>query len=170
MQKRLYLILSILLTSSLIIAGSQFQSNKIIDVKYSQLTVETKRQIDCLTDNIYYEAGYEPFEGKKAVAFVTLNRLQENKFGNDICSVVKQRVNSTCQFSWFCENIRPKNKNAYEEARDVALHVYANYEHLKDVTMGALYYHADYVRPNWRNLEKTVVIGRHIFYKEKQPL
>jgi hypothetical protein len=28
-----------------------------------------------------------------------------------------------------------------------------------------LYYHADYVNPRWK-LEKTTVIGRHIFYKE----
>ena len=171
MQKRLYLILSILLISSLVVAGSYFQSNKLIDVKYNQLTGETKRQIDCLADNIYHEAGYEPLDGKKAVAFVTLNRLQENKFGKDICSVVKQKVNSTCQFSWMCEGkTTNRNKNAYEEARDVALFVYANYEHLRDVTSGALYYHADYVKPNWRNLEKTVVIGRHIFYREKEPL
>ena len=73
MQKRLYLILSILLISSLVVAGSYFQSNKLIDVKYNQLTVETKRQIDCLADNIYHEAGYEPLDGKKAVAFVTLS-------------------------------------------------------------------------------------------------
>lgn len=171
MQKRLYLILSILLISILVVIGTQFQTNKIIDVKYSQLTVETKKQVDCLADNIYHEAGYEPLDGKKAVAFVTLNRLQENKFGSDICSVVKQKTNSVCQFSWMCEGkITNRNKNAYEEARDVALFVYANYEHLKDMTNGALYYHADYVKPNWRNLEKTVVIGRHIFYREKEPL
>jgi N-acetylmuramoyl-L-alanine amidase len=168
MQKRLYLILTILLISFLIIVGSHFTANKHIDVKYSQLTSEARKQVDCLADNIYHEAGYEPEDGKKAVALVTLNRVQDDRFGKDICSVVKQRVKSTCQFSWMCENkITPRTKNAYEEAREVALFVYANYEHLKDITKGALYYHADYVNPQWRGLEKTVVIGRHIFYKEK---
>jgi spore germination cell wall hydrolase CwlJ-like protein len=47
----------------------------------------------------------------------------------------------------------------------VALHVYANYEMIDDITNGALYYHADYVNPGWK-LKKTKVIGRHIFYKE----
>ena len=47
----------------------------------------------------------------------------------------------------------------------MAVYVYANYENLKDITKGALYYHADYVNPRWK-LEKTTVIGRHIFYKE----
>ena len=168
MRKRLYLILTILLMSSLVVVGSHFTNNRIIDVNYSQLTKEAQRQVDCLADNIYHEAGYEPEVGKKAVALVTLNRVQDERFGKDICSVVKQKVNSTCQFTWFCEGKQtPRSKNAYEEAREVALFVYANYEHLRDITNGALYYHADYVKPNWRNLEKTVVIGRHIFYKEK---
>ena len=47
----------------------------------------------------------------------------------------------------------------------MAIYVYANYENLRDITKGALYYHADYVNPRWK-LEKTTVIGRHIFYKE----
>ena len=168
MRKRLYLILTILLMSSLVVVSSHFTNNRIIDVHYSQLTKEAQRQVDCLADNIYHEAGYEPDDGKKAVALVTLNRVQDERFGKDICSVVKQKVNSTCQFTWFCEGKQtPRSKNAYEEAREVALFVYANYEHLRDITNGALYYHADYVKPNWRNLERTVVIGRHIFYKEK---
>ena len=58
---------------------------------------------------------------------------------------------------------------AYMEAKQIALYVYANYENLKDLTHGALFYHADYVNPRWRGLEKTVVIGRHIFYKERTP-
>ncbi len=165
--------------SVLLIIGSNFTKDKLIDVKYSQLTSDTRKQIDCLADNIYHEAGYEPADGKKAVAFVTLNRLQDPRYPKDICSVVKQKAKIdrigdrvvVCQFSWFCENkANPRGKNAYEEARDIAVFVYANYEHLKDITEGALFYHADYVRPNWKNLEKTVVIGRHIFYKEKEPL
>ncbi len=179
MRKRLYLILMILFMSSLLVVGSNFTNEKIIDVKYSQLTKEAQRQVDCLADNIYHEAGYEPLDGKKAVAFVTLNRVQDPRYPKDICSVVKQKVriehigdrSVVCQFSWFCENKQnPRGRNAYEEARDVAVFVYANYERLRDNTNGALFYHADYVRPNWKNLEKTVVIGRHIFYREKQPL
>ena len=49
---------------------------------------------------------------------------------------------------------------------EIALHAYANYEHIEDLTKGALYYHADYVNPNWK-LNKTTKIGRHIFYKDK---
>lgn len=138
-----------------------------LKINYSQLTPESQQQVRCLADNIYYEAGYEPHEGKIAVALVTMNRLQDPRFPKDICSVVKQRVKSTCQFTWFCEKVRAKSEEAYELAMQVALDVYANYERLTDITYGALFYHADYVNPRWK-LEKTTTIGRHIFYKESE--
>ena len=143
-----------------------FPQDKIIEVEYTQLTKEARKQVDCLADNIYYEAGFEPQDGRVAVGLVTLNRVQDPRYPKDICSVVKQKVNSTCQFSWFCMVTSTRNNKVYEEAREVALYVYANYEKIKDVTQGALYYHADYVNPRWK-LERTVVIGRHIFYKER---
>jgi len=35
-----------------------------------------------------------------------------------------------------------------------------------DITDGALYYHADYVRPRWaKHMERTSKIGEHIFYR-----
>jgi spore germination cell wall hydrolase CwlJ-like protein len=92
--------------------------------------------------------------------------MQDPRFPKEICSVVKQKVNLVCQFSWICEPMKTiKNNDAYRRSQEVALHVYANYEMIEDITNGALYYHADYVNPGWK-LKKTKVIGRHIFYKE----
>jgi spore germination cell wall hydrolase CwlJ-like protein len=139
---------------------------KLLEIKYYNLTIAAKSQVDCLAENIYHEAGYEQEQGKIAVAMVTLNRVNDPKFPKDICSVVKQKTKSTCQFSWFCIPVHINKQNkVYEQAMDVALYVYVNYEILEDVTKGALYYHADYVNPNWQ-LMKTTTIGRHIFYKE----
>ncbi len=166
MQKRLYSLAAIFTLSLMIFINVPFAQDKIIEVEYSQLTKEARKQVDCLADNIYYEAGFEPQDGRVAVGLVTLNRVQDPRYPKDICSVVKQRVKSTCQFSWFCMATSTKNNKVYEEAREVALYVYANYEKIKDVTHGALFYHADYVNPRWK-LERTVVIGRHIFYKER---
>ena len=46
--------------------------------------------------------------------------------------------------------------------------VASNFKTLLDITDGALYYHADYVKPKWsRDFEKTVKIGRHIFYRRR---
>jgi spore germination cell wall hydrolase CwlJ-like protein len=144
---------------------------------YNNLTEDVKREIECLAENIYFEAGHEPREGKVAVAFVTLNRLNNGRFGSDICGVVKQKTAGVCQFSWYCEE-RPKamsqgkvltnsNNSLYNDIRNTAIYVYANYELLADPTKGALFYHADYVTPGWKNMERTAVIGRHIFYNRK---
>ena len=163
---RIYIPILLIILSIILLTKNTFTDAAVIlDVTYNQLTKETQKQVDCLADNIYHEAGFEPDAGKVAVALVTLNRMQDPRFPKDICGVVKQRTTSVCQFSWFCSKVSIKNKDAYEQAKEVAVYVYANYENLKDITKGALYYHADYVNPRWK-LEKTTVIGRHIFYKE----
>jgi hypothetical protein len=61
------------------------------------------------------------------------------------------------------EKLSERQKVVYNDIKDLAVYVYMNYEVMKDNTMGALYYHANYVNPNWK-LKKTVVIGNHIFY------
>jgi spore germination cell wall hydrolase CwlJ-like protein len=49
-------------------------------------------QLLCLAKNIYYEAGLESREGMIAVAQVTINRTQHNKFPSTICGVVNQKT------------------------------------------------------------------------------
>jgi len=71
---------------------------------YNNLTADAKTQVECLAENIYFEAGHESDEGKIAVAFVTLNRVNSGRFENNICGVVKQKTGNTCQFSWYCED------------------------------------------------------------------
>jgi spore germination cell wall hydrolase CwlJ-like protein len=161
-------ILSIILVMVVMTAVATAYPTKfrLFDIQYSELTKDAKKQVDCLAENIYHEAGHEAEDGKVAVALVTLNRTQDPRFPKDICGVVKQRTAAVCQFSWFCMPVKlNRNSDVYERALDVALHVYANYENLEDITKGALYYHADYVNPRWK-LQRTTVIGRHIFYKE----
>lgn len=140
---------------------------KPIAVSYNQLTAEARKEVKCLADNIYFEAGFEPVEGQVAVALVTLNRTEDSRYPKTICGVVKQRIQHVCQFSWWCEPRKKMNDEVYNSVMQIALHVYANQELLKDITHGALFYHADYVNPRWRGVEKTTKIGRHIFYKEK---
>jgi spore germination cell wall hydrolase CwlJ-like protein len=131
--------------------------------------VRTK-QLDCLTKNIYWEAASEPFEGKVAVAQVTLNRTNHASFPSDICGVVYQKTaiqnKIVCQFSWFCERtylVKPVHRREYEEAAAVARKVLLENFRIESV-QDAIYYHADYVNPSWRK-ERVAKIGRHIFYK-----
>ena len=49
-------------------------------------------QLMCLAKNIYYEAGLEGREGMLAVAQVTVNRTQNEKFPDTICGVVNQKT------------------------------------------------------------------------------
>ena len=68
---------------------------------------ERTQQLECLTRNIYWEAASEPFEGKVAVAQVTMNRVASGKFASDVCGVVYQKnivyEKVICQFSWYCD-------------------------------------------------------------------
>ncbi len=131
-----------------------------------------EQQLDCLALNIYREAGYEPFEGKVAVAQVTMNRVKDGRFGKDVCGVVYQKnvvmEKVVCQFSWACDSVhksRPVNKEAYNESYAVAKKVLLEGFKL-DVLKDALYYHATYVNPRWP-LDKIGQIGQHIFYRQK---
>lgn len=133
---------------------------------------QIEKQLACLSKNIYYEAANEPFEGKVAVAQVTLNRVESGNFADTICGVVYQKnviYNKTiCQFSWFCESdtkVKPVSSAHFKESEEVARMVMLEGMRLPSLKE-ALYYHADYVNPKW-NKSKITQIGRHIFYKEK---
>jgi spore germination cell wall hydrolase CwlJ-like protein len=135
-------------------------------------SAERDQQLACLALNVYKEAGYEPFEGKVAVAQVTMNRVVHQDFPKSVCGVVYQKSmvlsKTVCQFSWYCDpdhKRRAVNPEAYQESYEAAKRVLLeNYRlpGLKD----ALYYHADYVRPGWPH-QKLTKIGNHIFYSPK---
>ena len=55
----------------------------------------------------------------------------------------------------------------YQHILNLASFVYANVDKIKDPTDGAIFYHADYVNPRWKNVEHKTTIGRHIFYVKK---
>jgi spore germination cell wall hydrolase CwlJ-like protein len=138
------------------------------------VTIKTReRQLDCMAMNIYREAGHEPFEGKVAVAQVTMNRVKDGRFGDDVCGVIYKKSvvmdKVVCQFSWACDSAAkttPVNNSAYQESYAVAKKVLLEGFKL-DVLKNALYYHANYVNPQWP-LEKIGQIGNHIFYKPKR--
>jgi spore germination cell wall hydrolase CwlJ-like protein len=136
-------------------------------------TTEKIKQLDCLTRNIYWEAASEPFEGKVAVAQVTMNRVASGKFGDSVCGVIYQKnvfyEKVICQFSWVCETthkVRPIYKPLWQESELVAKKVLLENFRLPGL-QNALYYHADYVSPGWK-LPRIDQIGRHIFYGERK--
>jgi N-acetylmuramoyl-L-alanine amidase len=160
----------------LLITGQKVIEYKLDRLKEARMDVSPvtaemrQRQLDCLARNIYHEAGYEPFEGKVAVAQVTINRVESGHFPSDICKVVYQKnvvyEKVLCQFSWYCEGPsakKPMNGPVYTESMEVAKKVLLEGFRLPSVK-DALYFHGDYINPGWKR-EKVAKIGRHIFYK-----
>ena len=146
-------------------------AQNLMPVGYKTAAEQT-RQLECLTRNIYWEAASEPFEGKVAVAQVTLNRMASGKFPDSVCGVVHQKnvfyERVVCQFSWYCEGnhkVKAIHKPMWLESEEVAKKVLLEGFRLPSLH-NALYYHADYVNPGWR-LPRIEKIGRHIFYGER---
>lgn len=145
--------------------------SNIAEEEPSEITAQMREsQLTCLARNIYYEAGGEPFEGKVAVAQVTLNRAASGQFPSDICQVIYQKNvvydKVLCQFSWYCDrsaSVRPINKAIYEESMVVAKKVLMEGFRLPSLE-NALYFHADYLDPGWKR-QKVAKVGRHIFYR-----
>jgi spore germination cell wall hydrolase CwlJ-like protein len=50
--------------------------------------VDQRRALLCLTQAVYYEAGFEPADGRRAVAQVVLNRMRHPAFPKSVCGVV----------------------------------------------------------------------------------
>ena len=136
---------------------------------------DTKRQLDCLADNIYYEAGVESRLGKVAVARVVMNRVSDPRWPDSPCKVVYQGAKYSkaqahlqrgrCQFSWLCQGKRPEKPNprVYREAYEVAVEVLLHNK-WQDQFQGLTFYHGDYVNPRWP-YKYVKRVGRHLFYK-----
>jgi spore germination cell wall hydrolase CwlJ-like protein len=169
-SKSILLLISCALLAYSFPSISQEITEAVVEQQVSQ---DFNKQLKCLADNVYFEAGNESYEGKLAVAQVTVNRANNPKFGGTICEVVYQRsyVNKllVCQFSWTCmKNLLVRNKYAYDEAEMVARKALTEPE-VHDIISktNAMYYHNTQINPNW-NLQRVTQIGNHIFYKEKK--
>ena len=158
------------------IVGVKTVNYKLEHLKEARAQVSTvtaeirQKQLDCLARNIYHEAGYEPFEGKVAVAQVTINRTESGQFPSDICQVVYQKnivyTKVLCQFSWYCDSAslkKPMNGPVYTESMEVAKKVLLEGFRLPSMK-DALYFHGDYINPGWKR-ERVAKVGHHIFYK-----
>lgn len=140
-----------------------------------KLTVRSKiakevntHQAQCLIENAYHEARNQTEEGIAATVHVVLNRVKSDKFPNTPCEVVKERASRTqCQFSWYCDGLKDtmNNLEMLSYVTGVVHRAVENWYVGDDVTDGATFYHATYVRPNWNNLERITKIGDHIFYR-----
>lgn len=131
-----------------------------------------REQLLCLALNDYWEARGERLRGRVAVAKVVLNRVRDSRYPASVCDVVSQNRTQTskaCQFSWHCDGLpdTPADLNSWRSSLMLAAAVlYAGWQ-IDDPSGGALWYHAASVAPDWADsLDRSAVIGQHIFYRE----
>jgi len=117
---------------------------------------------NCLATAVYFESRGEPVEGQLAVADVVINRAASGRYPSDWCGVVKQKA----QFSFVRNGQFPGiyDMAAWQTAVAVARTAILNLA--REVPNDVMWYHADYVAPNWRHgLQEVEQIGAHIFYR-----
>lgn len=138
--------------------------------RIEQLTKSNRNELLCLSKAVFYEASNEPVKGKIAVAQVVVQRANHPSYPDNICDVVYQKTNSTCQFSWHCNpNIhrtKPTNGPLWEESKRIANQVLVDQVRLPNLT-GALFFKATHVPTTgfWSKLTVAAQYGGHVFYK-----
>ena len=132
-------------------------------------------QVECMALNVYYEARGSNLADKAAVADVVLNRVNDSRYPDTVCGVVKQGLQDAngnmrrnkCQFSWYCDgkHDRPQDEDRWVEAQSIAWNIVEEGK-FRGITEGATHYHATYVNPRWAStLQLVGRIGAHIFYR-----
>ena len=131
----------------------------------------------CMAFNIYHEANNQSMLGQIAVGQGVMNRVEDSRFPDTVCEVVKQAVTykgtdkpvlHKCQFSWYCDGKKDEpnyDSKSWSKALKYAVVVLGG-DITLDFTDGATHYHATYVRPAWAKTKtRTTRIDRHIFYR-----
>lgn len=130
--------------------------------------LDESRDLECLTQAVYYEARGEGRDGMKAVAQVVLNRARHPAFPNSVCGVVFQGAGrrTGCQFSFTCNGSMRRGVNpvAWDRARDIASKALSG---AVFASVGnATHFHTTGVSPGWRNsLIRVSQVGSHLFYR-----
>ncbi|WP_395445865.1 cell wall hydrolase [Caulobacter sp. UC70_42] len=130
------------------------------------------KALNCLTQAVYYEAGFEPGEGQMAVAQTVINRMRHPGYPKSICGVIYEGAARAtgCQFSFACDGSLARVPPAalWANAQAVAKRALSGFV-FKPVGV-ATHYHADYVAPYWApTLVKLKQFGQHIFYRWTGP-
>jgi spore germination cell wall hydrolase CwlJ-like protein len=127
------------------------------------------RDLDCLTQAVYYEARGESVRGQAAVAQVVLNRVRHPSFPKTICAVVFQGAGlgkADCQFSFVCDGSmrQPLDVEAWDKAQHIAARALSGA--VVAEIGNATHFHATRLGPQWGDgLVKVATVGLHVFYK-----
>lgn len=144
-------------------AAAPMDLDVLVDSVVAMQGPELTGDLLCLASAIYYEARGESLEGQLAVAQVVLNRAGNSRWPRELCKVIYQRGQFSFTFDGRPDVPAARNPH-WRRAEAVA--VIAAAEAWGDITDSALFFHAHYVKPHWRQTrQQTRQIGRHIFYR-----
>lgn len=130
--------------------------------------LDASRDLECLTQALYYEARGEGRAGMEAVAQVVLNRVRHPAFPKSVCGVVFQGAarKTGCQFSFTCSGVMRGrvNQAAWNRARTIASSALSG--SVAAAVGNATHFHTTAVAPGWRNsLVRVSQVGSHVFYR-----
>jgi spore germination cell wall hydrolase CwlJ-like protein len=138
---------------------------KVLTDKEKEVECSHSEVCSLLAEVAYYEARSESNKGAAATMFVVLNRVGTS---NLTLKKLKKVVYKPWQFSYTHDGalaVGVQEPQQYNRMLRIAHDVLSGEVH--DPTRGSTYYHTQSVKPVWRHkLNQTVVLGRHIFYKE----
>jgi hypothetical protein len=117
-------------------------------------------QMKCLATAVYFESKGEPLDGQLAVAQVILNRVEDGRFGRDICAVVK----APKQFSFVRGGQMPDPRGLAQYATAEAIALIAVSGSWPEIVPDATHFHATRVSPGWK-LRRVATVGQHVFYR-----
>ena len=164
------------LACALFILQDQAHSSALPETPQNALSVELT-DVECLALNIYHEARGESVQGHALVAQVTVNRMRDRHYPNTACGVVLQITRSAAsgrpvaQFSWVLDG-RSDRAHEYDEylsAFLMAIDFLYTWRTVK--VQGAnslLAYHADWVSPDWHDMQFRLQSGSHLFYERRK--
>lgn len=128
----------------------------------------SQEDINSLALNVYFEARNQSNKGKLAVAFVTLNRVLDDRWPDTITKVVWQPR----QFSWTNDGKSdiPRNRTVWEECKLIARLAIAQYRsgNYDNEFLDIYWYIADYIaHPVWtKELKLVHRVETHLFFTD----
>jgi spore germination cell wall hydrolase CwlJ-like protein len=137
-------------------------------LNYRSSPLTQARDLECLTEAVYFEARGETPTGQAAVAQVVLNRVKSPAFPKSVCGVVFQGTGdgrAGCQFSFACDGStrQAKEVEAWQRARRIATKAMSG--QVVAAIGNATHFHVASIQPDWSGLIKVAQVGTHIFYK-----
>ena len=169
LHKLAVLVNGLILLSMVAVGAYGIAEAQAQELERVNLRAVTDADFHCLQQNVYWEARNQSTLGQVAVAWVTLNRMDDRRWPSTICDVVWQRR----QFSWTHDGLGDEpnlsdtlEAQAWRDAGIVADVVLIEWARGKTGPLeGAVMFHADYSKPSWRHsFNRVTQVDNHIFY------